>query len=773
MQKIIRFFLLIFILSASQLLGNERVHGPYLQDVRPSEITILWETESPAIGKVLFGKEADVLNMSVAENEPKSLHQVRLSNLQPRQQYFYKCVWHNGESAVGSFRTAPANETTPLRFAVVGDSRSDLVMCKKISDLIVASNPDIVLHSGDIVARGKNLHEWKTFLFDPMEELLRNIPIYPVLGNHEQESPHYYNFFPLHENKPWWSRDYGPVHIIGLDTSVPTDPQSEQYQFLLADLKQNTKEWTIVVFHYPLFHAHPTRPIYEFRYDWQPLFMEHGVDLALTGHDHYYHRSFPIGRMAEDQKGVVHITSAGGGASLYPIAPEPYSAYYRSLYHFLTIDVTENELEIRAIDQDNRVFDGIILNKNQDYSPANFVEYGMFELERKLKNQLGQLSPTNSKNNVVFFDTTFAIETDFYMPVSGHYEWQAGSAWKLKSSSKNFTLTPGQKLQIKFSGEVDKKNFMPTPELKLHLEADNSTRNVLGHRPYQRFLGFRNQDLHFSIEEAAYKNAVLSSVENLQPVFYFLDYYAESKYAYDVIVALGTRILRTQDRRILTNLETLLQKNPSDLNKFRIFPFYFLFNDFSHLEEWIAVMGRLPSEHLSFAPKLICTLTDLDFFNTNKVENWQLLGPFAAEKGQGLVHVYPPEQELNFTKKYDAGTGAEVQWHPYAGKTIDLLKALTAPDFAFKEGIAYAHTTVSASKDGEILLLLGSNDDPAVWVNNKEVHRKKGGRSEQACQDMIIAPVKKGRNDILIKVGQHGGAWGLNLRISDWKKILE
>ena len=768
--------LLLFVLfTPLWIFANELIHGPYLQDAQATEISVLWETKSATVGKVLFGTDSAKLTNLAVEDKEGSLHLIRLKNLKPNQTYFYKCTWENGETANGQFRTAPADDATPMRFAVVGDSRSDLAMCRKISGLIIDKDPDIVLHSGDIVASGKNLHEWKTFLFEPMEELLRNIPFYPVLGNHEQESPHYYKYFPLHNKNPWWSVDYGSVHIIGLDTSVPTDPESEQYQFLLADLKKNNKEWTIVMFHYPLFHSHPDRPVYEFRYDWQPLFMEYGVDLALTGHDHYYHRSFPIGRMSDNQKGVVHITSAGGGASLYPTIPKSYSAFDRSLYHFLTIDVTENELEVRAIDENNKIFDAIIINKNQDHSAANFVEYGMFELERNLKNKLGTITPKENKDGIVSIDTTFSIETNFYMPVTGNYNWQVADAWEMEMSNKKFTINPGEKLKIEFQGQVDKKDFMPTPELKLHIEADNSTRNITGHRPYQNYLGFRNQDLQFSIEEAAYKNAVLSSSDDMSPMFFFLDYYADSKHAYDVIVALGAKILRTQDKRILTNLEKLLKNHPSDLNKFRIYPFYFLFNDFSHLDEWIAVMGRLPANQLSFAPKLICQLTELENFNSRDIKNWNLIGPFAVSEGKGLSTVYQPELEIDFAKSIKNGDGKNVQWKEYhlKGKSIDLIGALDAKEYAFKEGVAYAHTTVTAQKSGEILLLLGSNDDPAVWVNGKEVHRKNVARGVQACQDIIVAPVKKGENDILIKVVQRGGGWGLNLRISDWTQILE
>ncbi len=119
--------------------------------------------------------------------------------------------------------------------------------------------------------------------------------------------------------------------------------------------------------------------------------------------------------------------------------------------------------------------------------------------------------------------------------------------------------------------------------------------------------------------------------------------------------------------------------------------------------------------------------------------------------------------------------GSKNQWIEYNsnGKTINLIKALSEPEYTLKEGVAYAHTTLNAKKEGKILLLLGSNDDPAVWVNSLEVHRKEVGRGVKACQDIIIVPVKKGENNILIKVVQRGGDWGLDLRISDWSGVLD
>ena len=775
MRKFTRTLFGFILLSALPLLANELVHGPYLQDAQSTEITILWETKLATIGQVRFGTNARFLIHSTRENSAQTLHQVKLENLNPGQTYYYRCHWKKGKTTQGTFRTAPAGDMTPLRIAVVGDSRSNLVMSKKISGLITDKDPDIVLHTGDLVGSGRNLKQWKTYLFDPMAELLRNIPIYPVLGNHEQESPLYYNFFPLHNQKPWWSVDYGSVHIIGLDTSVPTNPQSEQYQFLVKDLKKNKKPWTIVVFHYPLFHTHPFRRSKEFRFDWQPVFMDYGVDLVINGHDHYYQRTFPIGRMSESQHGVVHITTAGGGASLYPTVPRSYSAYTRSLYHYLLMDVTENELEIRAIDENDQVFDAIILNKSQDHSAANFVDYGMFELERELNYKLGGLAPGENEKGLISFDTTIMLATNFYMPVAGNYQWEASGHWKIEQSHRAFTLNPGEKLSIKLQGQVAKKYFMPTPELSLHLSADNSTRNITDHRPFQPYLGFRNQDLHFSIEVAAYKKTVSAAADDLTPLLFFLNYYADSEYAADILTTLGNRILRNRDERILATLETFLKNNPSDINKYRIYPFYFLFADYKNLAEWLTILERLPAEQLSFAPKLMCKLAELEIFNSRIIKNWNLIGPFDASDGKGLATMYAPEIEFDLLKIVETSGGAKMRWQEYQSSTsaLDFIAALSVPEYASSNLVAYAHKELDATKEGKIILLLGSDDDPVVWVNGVEVHRKEVGRGTRACQDIMVVPVHAGANDILVKVVQRGGAWRLDLRIADWMRVLK
>ncbi len=166
---------------------------------------------------------------------------------------------------------------------------------------------------------GADQGSWKPQFFDPIKPFSAEIPILTVLGNHERNAIYYYNFYALNNNEAWWSSDYGPVHIIGLDSNQPGEPGTDQYKWLIDDLEKNKDaDWIIVMFHHPLFGCRPFRDVNQLRWHWHPVFQKYKVDLVIGGDDHYYARSFPIGKAEKDPSGVTYIISAGGGAPLYP-----------------------------------------------------------------------------------------------------------------------------------------------------------------------------------------------------------------------------------------------------------------------------------------------------------------------------------------------------------------------------------------------------------------------------------------------------------------------
>ena len=68
----------------------------------------------------------------------------------------------------------------------------------------------------------------------------------------------------------------------------------------------------------------------------------------------------------------------------------------------------------------------------------------------------------------------------------------------------------------------------------------------------------------------------------------------------------------------------------------------------------------------------------------------------------------------------------------------------------------------------ESILRIGSNDGIACWVNSALVHSNLNtGRELKLGQDDIRVSLKKGLNQILLKIANMGGKWEVCLQIND------
>jgi len=79
--------------------------------------------------------------------------------------------------------------------------------------------------------------------------------------------------------------------------------------------------------------------------------------------------------------------------------------------------------------------------------------------------------------------------------------------------------------------------------------------------------------------------------------------------------------------------------------------------------------------------------------------------------------------------------------------------------------MAYLKTVVSAPDDSDALLLLGTDDGVKAWVNGVVVHTNNINRGAVPDQDIAPIRLKKGGNELMLKVTQGGGGWGAQARI--------
>jgi hypothetical protein len=79
--------------------------------------------------------------------------------------------------------------------------------------------------------------------------------------------------------------------------------------------------------------------------------------------------------------------------------------------------------------------------------------------------------------------------------------------------------------------------------------------------------------------------------------------------------------------------------------------------------------------------------------------------------------------------------------------------------------VAYLKAQIIAPDDCEGALLMGSDDGVKAWLNGAIVHSNNTNRGDVADQDMAPIQLKKGANDLLLKISQGGGGWSAHARI--------
>ncbi len=138
---------------------------------------------------------------------------------------------------------------------------------------------------------------------------------------------------------------------------------------------------------------------------------------------------------------------------------------------------------------------------------------------------------------------------------------------------------------------------------------------------------------------------------------------------------------------------------------------------------------------------------------------WHVIGPFDYAGGKGYDNVYPPEKELDFKALYPGKGGDKVTWRE--GKFADgVAHSLGFLPGGEAPGIAYLHRVIECDKAMKLPIGLGSDDGIVVFVNGKRVHTNKAGRAVTVDEDKITIDLKEGKNDLLLKIVNTGGAWG-------------
>jgi hypothetical protein len=343
--------------------GNSLNARPYILDLSGDSATLRMRSTISRVATLTYtpdGGSPSTITLPAGQQQT-----AELTDLQPGTKYAYT-VERGDRTWEGSF-TTPTGADDTVRFDVLGNSGTNSDAQHAIAAEMVADAPDFVLHTGDVVYPRGALCHYGLRYFGPYENLIGDSMVAPTVGEIDLKANNGKAFReafelpadPEQENPLYRSFDYGPVHVVILDSELyEKNEQPEidaQRDWLTNDLQSTDLPWTVVVLHQPLYSSTKGAASDRIADDLDPIFEANGVDLVLSGHARNYER-FQL------EDGITYVVTGGGGADLQSLGSNRTSVAAASVHHYLSVEASPGSLSARVIDDNGTVIDTFTLN---------------------------------------------------------------------------------------------------------------------------------------------------------------------------------------------------------------------------------------------------------------------------------------------------------------------------------------------------------------------------------------------------------------------------
>jgi len=221
---------------------------------------------------------------------------------------------------------APAANALPLplkdgsvRFMVMGDTGTadpgQYETAREMAAMRQQFPFEFVIMVGDNIYGSDSAADYKKKFEDPYKPLLdAGVKFYAALGNHDNPNQASYAPFNMGGQRYYTFRaspggaaklTHGGVRFFAIDSNYL---RKEQLDWLTKELGSSGSDWKICFFHHPLYSSGKTHgSALESRATLEPIFVQNGVSVVLTGHDHIYERT-------KLEQGIQHFVIGSGGS---------------------------------------------------------------------------------------------------------------------------------------------------------------------------------------------------------------------------------------------------------------------------------------------------------------------------------------------------------------------------------------------------------------------------------------------------------------------------
>lgn len=256
------------------------------------------------------------------------------------------------------------NAKDSFKFAVLGDfgdgTQRQYDLAKEMAKLQQTFKFETVITVGDNIYGRQRAQDFKAKFEIPYKPLLdAGVKFYAALGNHDIREQPSYKLFNM-EGKLYYSlkAPQQSVRFFMLDSNYMSP---EQVDWIKNEIKGAGEDWKIAAFHHPLYssggrHGSDTG----LRDKLEPIFMDNGVSVVFTGHDHFYERIKP-------QHGIIYFV-CGSGGELAPGDIRPTGLTdkgYDQTCTFLAVEILGDKMYFNAVRTGGGVVDSGIIERGK------------------------------------------------------------------------------------------------------------------------------------------------------------------------------------------------------------------------------------------------------------------------------------------------------------------------------------------------------------------------------------------------------------------------
>jgi len=268
-----------------------------------------------------------------------------------------------GQDAKPVSLTLP-NAKDSIKFLAIGDTGTGSPQQRELA-LVMAKYRkvypyDFAILVGDNMYGGEKADDFKKKFEEPYKDLLdAGVKFYASLGNHDESNQRFYELFNMN-GEEFYRFKKGGAAFYALNSNYM---DRRQIKWMTDELAKDNSGWKIAFMHHPPYSSggrhgssSGVRKVVE------PLFIQHGVEVVFTGHEHFYERIKP-------QQGITYfITGAGGKlreGDIKDTSPLTAKAFDTDL-SFMLIEIVKDTMHFQVISRAGETVDsGTIQRREQ------------------------------------------------------------------------------------------------------------------------------------------------------------------------------------------------------------------------------------------------------------------------------------------------------------------------------------------------------------------------------------------------------------------------